>query len=85
MKTARNDDLEYRVYRRQLTFDENIDIMDIKYFAGSTKRCTLPPGKNEITDNFIDVKVFDVKVFLSQWVESIFYNWRYQTKIKLNL
>ena len=85
MKTARNDDLEDRVYRMQLTFDENIDIMDIKYFAGSNKICTFSPGKYEITDNFIHVKVFVVKVFLPQWVESSFYFWRYQTKIKLNL
>ena len=32
------------VYRLQLTFDEIIDILDVKYKAGSTTGYTLPPG-----------------------------------------
>ena len=32
------------VYRMDLTYDEIVDIMDVKYFVGSTKRFTLPPG-----------------------------------------
>ena len=48
MKVAKYNDLEEMVYRFQLTYDELIDILDIKYFARSTKGFTLPPGIYEI-------------------------------------
>ena len=42
------------VYRLQVTNDEIIDILDLKYVPTSTIRCTLPPGLYEIIDiNFM--------------------------------
>ena len=38
------------VYRLQLTYDEIVDIMDVKNMAGSTKRNNLPPGLYEVSD-----------------------------------
>ena len=32
------------LYGMQLTHHQNVDIMDKKYFAGSTNGYTLPPG-----------------------------------------
>ena len=34
----------------ELTYDENVDILDLEYFEGSSKGYTLPPGKNENSD-----------------------------------
>ena len=44
------------VYRMELTYDEIVDILDVKFIAGSTIGYTLPPGKNEITDIFLMLK-----------------------------
>ena len=33
-----------------LTYDEIVDILDIKYIVGSANRYTLPPGIYEISD-----------------------------------
>ena len=41
-------DLEDLLYRIQLTYDEIIDKLDIKYFASKTTSYTLPPGLYEI-------------------------------------
>ena len=38
------------VCRMQLTYDESVDILDVKHIAGSTNGYTLPPGVYEITD-----------------------------------
>ena len=38
------------VYRMGLTYDEFIDILDVKCITGSTVRFTTPPGLYEITD-----------------------------------
>ena len=38
------------VYRMGLTYDEIVDILNVKYIAGSTIGYTLPPGVYEITD-----------------------------------
>ena len=38
------------VYRLQLTYDEIVDILNVKYIAGSTKGQTIPPGLYENTD-----------------------------------
>ena len=43
-------DLPDVVFRMELTYDENVDILDTKYFAGSTVGYTLPPGINEFSD-----------------------------------
>ena len=38
------------VYRLQLTYDEIVEILDVKYKAGSTVGYTLVPGIYEISD-----------------------------------
>ena len=38
------------ISRLQLTYDEIIDILDVKYISGSTIGCTLPPGVYKISD-----------------------------------
>ena len=38
------------VYRMEINYDGSVDILDRIYFAGSTKRYTLPPGLYEISD-----------------------------------
>ena len=44
------------VYRIQLTYDESIDILDVKYNAGSTIGDTLPPSIYEISDINLMIK-----------------------------
>ena len=54
LKNVKYDDLEDLGYRFQLTYDEIVGKLDVKYFVGSTKRYTLPPGVYEIIDiNFM--------------------------------
>ena len=43
LKRVKYRDLEDMVYRLHLTYDEIIDILDVKYIAGSTIAYTLPP------------------------------------------
>ena len=50
IKGVKNRDLEDMVYRLQFTYDEIVDILDVKNIAGSTKGYTLPPGIYEIND-----------------------------------
>ena len=50
LKRVKCRDLEYMVYRLQLTYDEIINILDVKYRAGSTIGYTLPPGVYKIGD-----------------------------------
>ena len=38
------------VYRFQLTYDENIDILDLEYIPSKTTGYSLPPGVYEVTD-----------------------------------
>ena len=50
LKRVKYGDLEDMVYRLQLTFDEIIDILDVKYIDRSTIGYTLPRDVNEISD-----------------------------------
>ena len=50
-KSDNYHDLEDLVYRTELTYDQIVDILDIKYFPEETAGYTLPPGIYEITDN----------------------------------
>ena len=38
------------IYRLELTYEENVDILDVKYISGSTIEYTLPPGIYESSD-----------------------------------
>ena len=47
-------DLEDMVYRMSLTYDEIVDILDVKYIVGSTNVDTLEPSIYEVSDiNFM--------------------------------
>ena len=48
MKNAKCNDLEDLVYRFHLTYDENIDILDIKYFPTKRTGYSLNPGIFEV-------------------------------------
>ena len=50
LKRIKYRHLEGMVFRLQLTYDEIIDILDVKYISGSTIGYTLPPGVYEISD-----------------------------------
>ena len=49
-KWVKYRDLEDMVYRLQITYDEIIGILDVKYISGSTIGYTIPPGVYEISD-----------------------------------
>ena len=50
LKNAKNNDPEDMVYRMQLTYDEFIDVLDKKHFAGSTIGYAPSPGIYKISD-----------------------------------
>ena len=50
LKRVEYKDPELMVYRMELFYDEIVDILDVKYKAGSINGYTLPPGIFEITD-----------------------------------
>ena len=50
LKRVKYKDLEDLVYRMELTYDEIVDTLTVKYTAGSNIRCTMLPGIYEITD-----------------------------------
>ena len=43
-------------YRMGLTYDKIVDLLDIKFIAGSTYGYILPPGIYEISDLILMVK-----------------------------
>ena len=51
LRGASYHDLEYLVYRMELTFDESMDKLDIKYFPSERKGYTLQPAIYQIGDN----------------------------------
>ena len=51
------------VYRMELPYDENVDILDVSYTTGSTIGHTLPPGIYQITDlNLMLKSLLPIKV-----------------------
>ena len=48
LKRVKNKDLEDMVCRKQLTYDEILDVFHVKHFDGSTIGNTLPHGIYEI-------------------------------------
>ena len=60
------------VYRLQLTYDEIIDILDVKYIAGSTIGYTLLPGVYEISDiNLMLKSLFPGEVKINYTIDDI--------------
>ena len=71
------------VYRLQLTYDEIIDILDVKYIAGSTIGYTLLPGVYEISDiNLMLKSLFPGKVKINYTIDDIGLRSNLTTKIK---
>ena len=71
------------VYRLQLTYDEIIDILDVKYIAGSTIGYTLLPGVYEISDiNLMLKSLFPGKVKINYTIDHIGLRSNLTTKIK---
>ena len=58
LKRVQYRDLEELVFRLQLTYHEIVDILDVKYIAGSTEGYTLAPVFYEIIDINFYVEVF---------------------------
>ena len=56
MKNAKYNDLEDLVYRMQLTYDEIIDILDLKYIPKKRTGYSLNPGIDEVIDFHITLK-----------------------------
>ena len=56
LKKVKYRDLKDLVYRLHLTYDEIVDILDVKYITGSTKGYALPPGLYEISDISLTLK-----------------------------
>ena len=50
LKNVKYNDLVDLVYRFQLTYDEIIDISDLKYIPTKRRGCSLDPGVYEIVD-----------------------------------
>ena len=50
IKSAIYHHLEYLVFRMELTYNEVMDVLDIKYFPSEKTGYTLPPGLYEISD-----------------------------------
>ena len=56
LKRVEHKGLEHMVYWMQLTYNETVDMLDVKNIAGSTIGYTLPPGVYEITDINLMIK-----------------------------
>ena len=50
LKNIKYNDLEDLVYRMQVTYDEIIDILDLKYIPTKRTGCSLNPGIYEVID-----------------------------------
>ena len=72
LKTVKYRDLEDMVYRLQLTYDEIIDTLDVKYIAGSTIGYTLLPGVHKIKDiNLMLKSLLPGKVKVNNTIDDI--------------
>ena len=58
LKNVKYNDLEDLVYRMQLTYDEIIDIVDLKYISTKRTGYSLKPGIYEVVDLNNTVKSF---------------------------
>ena len=56
MRNIETNDLEDMVYKMELTYAENVDILDVKYNAESTIGYTKPPGIYEVSHNSLMLK-----------------------------
>ena len=69
LKNAKYEDLEDMVYRFQLTRDEFIDILDLKYIPLKRTGYRLPPGMYAIFDlNFMLIDLLPKEVKLDNTI-----------------
>ena len=74
-------DLEDTVYRLQLTYNEIIGIMDVKFIAGSTSGYTIPTGVYKIRDTNLMLKsLFHKQMKVKFTVDDI----RLKSKLTIN-
>ena len=60
------------VYRLQLIYDELVDVLDIKYVAGSTKGYILPPGVYELVDiNFMLKSLLPKEIKVNMTIDDV--------------
>ena len=64
IRTVKYRDLEDMVYRMKLTYDEIVDLLDLKCCSGSIVGYALQPGLYDISDNLMleSLVLNDVKV-----------------------
>ena len=66
LKTIKHRDLEDMVHSKQLTYDQIVDVLVVKYIAGSTKGYTIPPSICNIKEiNLIFKSLFPKEVKLN--------------------
>ena len=68
LKKVRYTDIEDLVYRMQLTYDEVIDVLDLKYISTERRGCSLNPGIYEVIDlnnTLYHILPDNVKVFIT--------------------
>ena len=58
MKNAKNKNLEYMVYRCQLTYDETLEILDLKLIPSKRTIYSLNPSIHEVVDLNNTLKYF---------------------------
>ena len=66
LKNANYQDLEYLIFRMELTYDEFLDVLDKIYFPLEKTGYTLPPGLNERSD-IIKTLIFIMRFFESKY------------------
>ena len=72
LKRIKEKDLEDMVYRMESTYDEIVDILDIRYIAGSTNGYAKPPGIYENTDvNWMLKSLFPNKIKVKITIDDI--------------
>ena len=81
LKNAKYNDLEDLVYRRRLSYDESMDILDLKYIPTKRTGYSLNPGIYEVVDLNITLKYIlpdNVKVNIT--IDDI----RWKSNLKIN-
>ena len=81
LKRIKSRDLEDMVCRLQITYGEIVDILDVKYVTGSTKRYILPPIVFEVSDIILMLKsLLPDEIKVNNTVD----NYRLESKLPTN-
>ena len=80
-QNAKHNDLEDIVYKFEITYDEIINTLDLKYNRKTTKGYTLPPGMYKIIDiNFMLKSLLPNEVQVNKTVDDV----RLRSNLTLN-